>query len=49
MASLHHSCDNCGSEFTVKYNEEAVEDAPHYCPFCCEMIVDIDEFEDDDE
>ena len=49
MASLHHICDNCGSEFTIKYDENQAEDSPHYCPFCCEMIVDIDEIEDEDE
>lgn len=39
MASLHHICDSCDSEFTIKYNEDACEDDPIYCPFCSEYIL----------
>ena len=39
MANLHHTCDNCDSEFTIKYNEEKCEDDPIYCPFCSEYIL----------
>jgi hypothetical protein len=50
MASLHHICDECSSEFTLKYDEEQVEDSPHFCAFCGEMMVDFDEnYEDEDE
>ena len=50
MANLHHVCDECGSEFTLKYDEEQTEDSPHFCAFCGEMMVDIEEnYEDDDE
>lgn len=49
MNSISHTCDNCDSEFTIKYNEENVADDPHYCPFCAEMIVDVDNLDDDDE
>ena len=49
MASVKHSCDNCDSVFTIKYDEEEVADIPHYCPFCAEMIVDIDELDEDDD
>jgi len=49
MASLKHTCDNCESEFTIRYDEEQAADAPHYCPFCAEMIVDVDELNEDDE
>jgi len=50
MAVLHHICNECSSEFTLKYDEEQVEDAPHYCTFCGEMMIDFDEnYEDDEE
>jgi len=39
MANLHHTCDDCNSEFTIKYNEEACDDDPIYCPFCSEYIL----------
>ena len=48
MASIHHTCDNCDSEFTVKYDEESTDDDPHFCPFCGEMLIDIDEVDDDE-
>jgi DNA replicative helicase MCM subunit Mcm2 (Cdc46/Mcm family) len=48
MAALHHTCDNCDSEFTVKYDEEVCDDSPHFCPFCGEMLVDFEEIEDDE-
>ena len=48
MASLKHTCDNCESEFTIRYEEDSVADSPHYCPFCAEMIVDVEEIEDDE-
>ena len=39
MATLNHTCDNCESEFTIKYNEELCDDDPIYCPFCSEYIL----------
>ncbi len=39
MSSLHHKCDSCDSEFTIKYNEDKCEDDPIYCPFCAEYIL----------
>lgn len=50
MATLNHVCDNCESEFTIKYNEELCEDDPIYCPFCSEYILlegDNSDTEDD--
>jgi hypothetical protein len=49
MASVKHSCDNCDSVFTIKYDEEEVADSAHYCPFCAEMIVDVDELDEDED
>lgn len=39
MTTLNHVCDNCESEFTLRYNEELCDDDPIYCPFCSEYIL----------
>lgn len=49
MASLHHICSECSSEFTIRYDDEQTEDAPHYCPFCGEYLIETEDFEDEDE
>ena len=49
MAAVHHTCDNCDSDFTIKYDEEQVEDSPAFCPFCGEMLIDFERVEDEDE
>jgi DNA-directed RNA polymerase subunit RPC12/RpoP len=49
MASIHHTCDTCGSEFTIKYDETICESDPIHCPFCAEYMVESEEFEDEDE
>jgi hypothetical protein len=49
MASLHHTCGECSSEFTIKYDEHQCESDPLHCPFCGEYILDMDNIEDDDE
>ncbi len=50
MASLHHICDDCNSEFTIKYNEEACDDDPIYCPFCSSYILlENDEIQTDED
>jgi hypothetical protein len=48
MATLHHVCGNCDSEFTIKYDVEKCEDDPHVCPFCSEYILE-NETEDEDD
>jgi rRNA maturation endonuclease Nob1 len=49
MVTLHHICEECTSEFTVKYDEELCDDSPHFCPFCGEMLVETEEVQDEDE
>lgn len=50
MITLHHICDNCSSEFTIKYDETQCESDPLHCPFCSEYMIETDEYgEDDDE
>ena len=49
MATLHHICNECSSEFTLKYNEEQTESDPIHCPFCGEYLLEAEEFQDDDD
>jgi DNA-directed RNA polymerase subunit RPC12/RpoP len=49
MSSLHHTCGECSSEFTIKYDEHECESDPLHCPFCGEYILDMDKVEDEDE
>ena len=50
MATLNHTCDNCESEFTLKYNQDLCEDDPIYCPFCSSYILlESNELQDDDD
>ena len=50
MATLNHTCDNCESEFTLKYNEDLCEDDRIYCPFCSSYILlESNELQDDDD
>jgi predicted nucleic acid-binding Zn-ribbon protein len=49
MPTLKHSCETCDSTFTVNYDEELCEDAPHYCPFCGDYIIEDDYVEEDEE
>lgn len=48
MKNLHHVCDNCGSDFTIKYDDTQTESDPLHCPFCAEYIVDSEEVDDDE-
>jgi DNA-directed RNA polymerase subunit RPC12/RpoP len=48
MKSLNHFCEDCESEFTIRYDEIKTEDDPRYCPFCSSYILDS-EYEDNDD
>lgn len=49
MKSLHHVCENCGSDFVIKYDDTLCESDPLHCPFCAEYIVDPEEVSDEDD
>lgn len=49
MNSVHHHCEDCESEFTLRYDENKCEDDPIYCPFCSAYILDLEESGDEDE
>jgi hypothetical protein len=49
MMTLNHTCEECDSAFTVKYDDEICEDSPHFCPFCGEMIVETEDVREDDD
>lgn len=51
MPDLKLTCDNCGSMFTLNYEEEEVSYAPSHCPFCGDFYDNENEeldFNDDD-
>lgn len=43
MATLAHSCEECNSSFTIKYDVSKCDDDPIYCPFCSAYILEGDE------
>ena len=49
MASLQHTCDNCESTFTIKYDDSQTESDPIHCPFCGEYLIEAENFGDDDD
>jgi DNA-directed RNA polymerase subunit RPC12/RpoP len=49
MTNLKHTCDNCDSEFTIKYDEENTETDPIHCPFCGEYLIEVEDFDNEDD
>lgn len=52
MPDLKLLCDNCGSTFTLSYEEDEVSYSPSHCPFCGDFYDNENEelnFNDDDE
>jgi len=47
--TLHHNCEDCGSEFAIHYNEFEVEADPINCPFCAAYLIELDEEFDETE
>lgn len=48
MSRLIHSCDECGTDFTIEFDKETSETDPTFCPFCSSYILDADdEYEED--
>jgi len=43
MTKLTHTCDDCGTGFTLEYDEMQAEDSPSMCPFCGYYIISLDE------
>jgi hypothetical protein len=43
MPTLHHHCDECDSEFNLKYDIEKCDSDPTFCPFCGEYILENDD------
>jgi hypothetical protein len=42
MPTLVHSCEECSSEFQLKYDISKCDDDPIYCPFCSAYILEGD-------
>ena len=52
MPDLKLTCDNCGSMFTLSFEDDEVSYAPSHCPFCGDFYDSESEeldFNDDDE
>ena len=50
MVNIDHTCDACGSEFSIRYEPEDTETDPSQCPFCGEyMHIPDDAYEDDED
>jgi NAD-dependent SIR2 family protein deacetylase len=49
MPTLVHTCNECDSQFQLKYDIEKCESDPTYCPFCGEYILESDSIQDEDE
>lgn len=52
MSKIKHECDDCGSVFSLTYDEMTTDSDPTYCPFCGEYLLllndDIIEEEEDE-
>jgi hypothetical protein len=42
-------CENCDSEYTIKYVKHTVSGDPAHCAFCGEAIEEADEADDEEE
>ena len=49
MATIHHTCEDCNSEFTIKYDPDICDSDPLHCPFCSAYILEPEEYDDEDE
>lgn len=45
MATINHTCDECGSKYSISYIKEDCETDPLNCPFCGEMTM-LQDFND---
>jgi hypothetical protein len=34
MPSIKHSCNDCDSNFIIRYDDRSCDSDPTYCPFC---------------
>jgi len=48
MKIINHYCEECDSEFTIKYDEEQCESDPLHCPFCSSYLFEIETKNDED-
>ena len=52
MPDLKLTCDNCGSMFSLSYEDDEVSYSPTHCPFCGDFYDNENEeldFNDDEE
>lgn len=49
MTTIKHSCENCGSQFSITYDAEVCDADPTFCPMCAEMMFLDDDLDLEDE
>lgn len=49
MTRKAFECVECGTEYTVIYDEDESVDKPAHCPFCGEIASNEDKSRDDDD
>jgi hypothetical protein len=49
MINIKHTCEQCDSQFTIKYDENLTADSPHFCAFCGEMMFDVEQTYDEED
>jgi hypothetical protein len=52
MPDLKLTCDNCGSQFALSFDEDEVSYTPSHCPFCGDFYDNENEeldFNDEEE
>ena len=42
-------CTNCESYFDLSFEENLVSQEPEYCPFCGEVIEEMEDYIEDDD
>lgn len=45
LISSGSTCEECGNNFTLTFEDDITEDAPGFCPFCGEKIFLDEELE----
>lgn len=47
--TLNIICENCDSEYAIRFVKHSVSGDPSHCAFCGESIEEADEGDDDEE
>lgn len=48
MINKKYNCEDCDTEFSIKYDPDNSESDPQMCPFCGSYIIDDDTLDEDE-